>query len=187
MIPNTPWLKTIPQFDDEAIASVAVRLAPMGRIDADKLLRLHLDMRWESVSAIAGKPEAIAELAALGSFDLQRLSMGAWKLFKDRVEFLGRELGWFLRERRRVAPARLAADGNDARIRNLWLVSAVPCDVESGEVLLDRCPSCIPESQRNGHPGAGKPGYRTNRRAGSAKIGSQKRRQCQISVLSAKI
>jgi hypothetical protein len=145
MIPNTPWLKTVSQFDDEAIASVAVRLAPMGRIDADKLLRLHLDMPWESVSAIAGKPEAVAELAALGSFDLQRLSIGAYKIFKDRIEFLGRELpvGWFLPERRRVAPARLAADGNDARIRNRWLVSAFPCDVESGEVLLDRCPSCI--------------------------------------------
>lgn len=145
MIPNTPWLKTVRQFDDEAIASVAVRLAPVGRIDADKLLRLHLDMRWESVSAIAGKPEAVAELAALGSFDLRKLSIGTWKIFKDRIEFLGRELpvGWFLPERRRVAPARLAADGNDARIRNLWLVSAFSCDIETGEVLLDRCPSCI--------------------------------------------
>lgn len=93
MIPNTPWLKTVPQFDDEAIASVAVRLAPMGRIDTDTLLRLHLDMPGQSISAIATRPDAIAELVALGSFDLDRLCLGAWKIFKDRTRFLGREMG----------------------------------------------------------------------------------------------
>lgn len=145
MIPNTPWVSTVQQFDDEAIASLAVRLAPMGRIDTDTLLRLHLDMRGQSVSTIATKPNAIAELAALGSFDPERLSMGAWENFKDRTEFLGREfpVGWFVPERRRVAPARLAADGENARIRNVWLVAAMPCDVETGEVLLDRCPACL--------------------------------------------
>jgi TniQ len=145
MIPNTPWLRTVQQFDDEAIASVAVRLAPMGRIDVDRLLRLHLDMDKLSVSAIASRPAAIAELAALGSFDLQRLSMGTARVFKDHAEFLGRQLpvGWFLPERRRVAPARLAADGENARIRNVWLLSAMPCDIETGEALLNRCPSCL--------------------------------------------
>jgi hypothetical protein len=145
MIPNTPWLKTVPQFDDEAIASVAVRLAPMGRIDTDTLLRLHLDMPGQSVSTIATRPEAIAELGALGSFDLDRLSFGAWKIFKDRTRFLGREMpvGWFIPELRRVAPAKLLADGDGARIRNDWLVVAMPCDLETGEVLLDRCPACL--------------------------------------------
>jgi TniQ len=145
MVRNTAWLKTVQQFDDEAIASLAVRLAPMGRTDVDSLLRLHLDMGGQSVSTIASKPAAIAELAALGSFDLQRLSTGAWRAFKDRTEFLGRELpvGWFSPERRRVAPGRLVDDGEHARIRNIWLISAIPCDIETGEALLDRCSSCL--------------------------------------------
>jgi hypothetical protein len=145
MITNTPWLKTIRQFDDEAIASAAVRLAPMGRIDPEKLLRLHLDMNGQSISTIASKPKAIAELAALGSFDLRKLSVGAWRGYKDRIEFLGCELpvGWFDPTRRRVAPARLAADGDDAWVRNVWLLTAMRCDIESGEALLDRCPQCF--------------------------------------------
>ena len=69
-----PGLKTIEQFDDEAIASVAVRLAPMGRIEIGALLRLHLNMDKQSAATIASRPHATAELAALGSFDLQTLS-----------------------------------------------------------------------------------------------------------------
>lgn len=145
MIPNTAWLKSVEQFDDEAIASLAVRLAPVGKIDIDTLLRLHLDMFSLSVSTIASRPGAIAELAALGSFDLERLSGGAWKIYKDRTEFLGCEFpaGWFDPERRRVAPGVLAADGANARVRNLWLLSAMPCDIVTGEALLDRCPACL--------------------------------------------
>jgi hypothetical protein len=145
MIPNTPWLRTVQQFDDEAIASTVVRLAPAGRIDVDTLLRLHFDMENRSPSTIASKPDLIRELAALGSFDLQRLAAGAWRDFKDRTEFLGCELpsGWFDPARRRVAPARLAADGDDARIRNIWLLSAMRCDVDTGESLIDRCPACL--------------------------------------------
>jgi hypothetical protein len=145
MTSNTPWLKTIEQFDDEAIASVAVRLAPIGKVDTDTLLRLHLDMTGQSAPTIAARPKAIAELAALGSFDRSRLSMGAWTIFKGRTEFLGCQLpiGWLMPERRRVAPGRLATDGVNARIRNLWLLSAMPCDLEAGEVLLERCPECL--------------------------------------------
>jgi hypothetical protein len=145
MVSNTPWLSTVQQFDDEAIASVAVRLAPMGKISTDTLLRLHLGMIDQSISTIATRPDAIAELAALGSLNLGRLSLGAWKAFKDRTEFLGYELpvGWLVPERRRVAPGRLAADGENARIKNTWLLSGMPCDLETGEVLLDRCPACF--------------------------------------------
>jgi hypothetical protein len=145
MVSNTPWLSTVEQFDDEAIASVAVRLAPKGRIDTKTLLRLHLGMSDLSTSSIAARPDAVAELAALGSFNLEKLSLGGWKVFKDRTEFLGFELpvGWLVPERRRVAPGRLTADGENARIRNTWLLSGLPCDIETGEVLLDRCPSCL--------------------------------------------
>jgi hypothetical protein len=145
MIPNIAWLKSVEQFDDEAIASLAVRLAPVGKIDIDTLLRLHLDMFNMSAPTIASRPGAIAELAALGSFNLEKLSAGAWKIFKDRIEFLGCELpaGWFDPERRRVAPGILAADGANARVRNLWLLSAMPCDIITGEAILDRCPACL--------------------------------------------
>src|ERR1700761_6123551 len=96
-IPNTPWLKTVRQFDGEAIASAAVRLAPMGRINIDTLLRLHLDMPSRSANNIGSMPDAVSELAVLGSFDHDKLSIGSWKMFKDRVVFLGQEMpvGWF--------------------------------------------------------------------------------------------
>lgn len=142
---NTPWLRTIEQFEDEAIASIAVRLAPMGRTDTDTLLSLHLGMTDQSVSTIASRTDAIAELAALGSFDHTKLSKGAWRMFKDRTEFMGCVLpvGWLAPERRRLAPGRMAADGKNARIKNAWLLSGLICDIETGETLLDRCPKCL--------------------------------------------
>lgn len=142
---NIPWLRTIEQFEDEAIASTAVRLAPMGRIDTDTLLSLHLGMTDQSVSTIASRADAIAELAALGSFDHAKLSKGAWRMFKDRIEFLGCVLpvGWLVPERRRLAPGQMASAGENARVKNTWLLSGLICDVETGETLLDRCPACL--------------------------------------------
>lgn len=66
-------------------------------------------------------------------------------MFKDRIEFLGCVLpvGWLVPERRRLAPGRMAAEGENARVKNAWLLSGLICDVETGETLLDRCPACL--------------------------------------------
>ena len=83
-------------------------------------------------------------MALIGSFDVEELYRAAWKTIGLTIEFLGRKLPreWFSPEDRRLAPGVLRADGDDPWIRNEWQIRALPCDLETGEIVIERCVNC---------------------------------------------
>src|SRR4051794_4542700 len=85
------------QHPDEAIGSLVIRLSPEGLLTPGEFLRYHFnrDVRPPPTD-VATDPEALKDLALIGSFDVEQLPRAAWKTIGTVTEFLGRKLprGW---------------------------------------------------------------------------------------------
>jgi hypothetical protein len=68
----------------------------------------------------------------------------AWSSTENGFVIYGREMPdqWLTPIKRRLAPGRLAADGDTPFARVHWQLNVFSCDVETGEFLIDRCPNC---------------------------------------------
>jgi hypothetical protein len=142
---QVPWRSSVKHHPEEAIGSLVIRLAPKGLLTPGEFLKYHFnrDDRLPPVD-LATDPEALKELALIGSFDVEELYRAAWKTIGLTIEFLGRKLPreWFSPQDRRLAPGVLRADGDDPWIRNEWQIRALPCDLETGEIVIERCVNC---------------------------------------------
>lgn len=138
------WLDPITPRPGECIASIALRLAPCGLSTIGELLRLGLGLENNSLAILSEQDEAVRRLAVIGSFDFDDLKSRCCRRTDQSVFVLGREMpsDWLVTDRRRVAAGQLAKDRDDAWIPLLWQIRAFPCDLATGEILIDRCPGC---------------------------------------------
>jgi hypothetical protein len=142
---QVPWRQSVKQHDGEAIASLVIRLAPVGLLTPGEFLKYHFDRDGRMPPTDIGDDrDAVENLALIGGFDVDLLYRSMWKLFGSITEFAGRRLpaGWFKPELRRLAPGRMCADGDDPWVRNEWQIRALPCDLETGEIIIERCVRC---------------------------------------------
>jgi TniQ len=140
-----PWRSSVKHHHGEAIASLVIRLAPEGLLTPGELLRYHFNRSGRlPPTDIATDPAALKDLALIGTFDVEQLYQAAWRTVGELTEFLGRELphGWFKPGLRRIAPGVMKADGDDPWIRNEWQIRGIPCDCDTGEIIVERCVSC---------------------------------------------
>src|SRR6476620_6527567 len=93
-----PWRSSVKQHRGEAIGSLVIRLAPEGLLTPGEFLKYHFNRNARlPPTDIATDPEALKDLALIGSFDIEELYRAAWKTIGTTTEFLGRKLphGWF--------------------------------------------------------------------------------------------
>jgi len=142
---QVPWRRSVKQHPDEAIGSLVIRLAPEGLLTPGEFLKYHFgrDERRPPTD-IASDREALEDLAVIGSFNVEWLYQATWKTLGTVTEFLGRRLpqGWLKPEVRRLAPGILCADSDDPWVRNEWQIRALPCDCDTGEMIIERCAKC---------------------------------------------
>jgi len=138
-----PWRNThsVRPFAGECIASIAVRLAPHGFVKVSELLSLGLGLGRTHLALLPETDEAVRRLAIFGSYDFDDLKTRCWSRTEHGATVYGRGMppDWLVTERRRLAPARLIEDGDQPWIRILWQIGSLPCDPETGEMLVDRC------------------------------------------------
>jgi hypothetical protein len=110
-------------------------------VTVGELLRLGLGLRAAELAILPERDEAVQRLSVIGSFDLDDLRSRCWRRTDRGLAVLRREVpeDWVVRDRRRLAPGRLAQAGTDACISILWQLRAFPCDPDSGEMLIERC------------------------------------------------
>lgn len=138
---QSPWRKSIGLQPDECLQSVAIRLAPRGLVTVAELLELGLGMGRRELATLPERDDAIRKLALIGGFELEDLNSRGWRRTDRSIFALGSEMpnDWFVTDRRRVAPGRLTNDQGSPWVRMLWQVRALPCDLETGEFLVDHC------------------------------------------------
>lgn len=138
------WRDTIEIQPRESLESIAIRLAPKGRLSVPQLLKYGLGMQVDVLPALHSDQDAIARLAVLGSFDPDDLNMRRWSLKNGGVFWFGRDLpeNWLTPHKRRVAPGRLMTDAERPYYRATWQLNVFGCDLETGEYLVENCPRC---------------------------------------------
>ncbi len=141
MIEPGPWRKTIEVQPLECLQSIAIRLAPCGLVTVAEFLQLGLGLWKKQLAILPERDEAIRRLAQFGGFDFDDLKSRCWRRTDRSIFVLDREVpeDWFVTDRRRLAPGRLTEDQDSPWIRMLWQLRALPCDPETGELLIDRC------------------------------------------------
>jgi hypothetical protein len=136
-------LKSIEPCADESIQSLAIRLAPRALVTPDELLRFGLG-HAAGLPSLSTDGNAIDCLSELGGFNLDDVrnrgvspaTIGCL-VYKREVPF-----DWVNLEVRRLAPGVLINDGDTPFHRLAWQLNALDCDLDAGEVLLERCPQC---------------------------------------------
>jgi hypothetical protein len=136
-------LKSIEPRPDESIQSIATRLAPLALVTPNEFLRFGLG-HAAGFASLPTDTNAIDCLSELGSFSpaeirsrgISRGNVG-FIIYKREVPF-----DWLSLELRRLAPGALINDGNTPFHRVAWQLNALDCDVDTGEVLVERCPGC---------------------------------------------
>jgi hypothetical protein len=136
-------LKSIVPRVDESIQSIAMRLAPCALVTAAELLRYELN-HAAGLASLPTDKNAVLRLGELGGFDPTEMMSRA---------ILPGHLGYLVFERevpedwvsfavRRLAPGVLREDGDTPYHRLSWQLTALDCDVATGEALVHRCPQC---------------------------------------------
>jgi hypothetical protein len=105
------------------------------------MLSLGLELGRTHLALLPETDEAVRRLAIFGSYDFDDLKTRCWRRTEHGVSVYGRAMppDWLVTDRRRLAPARLNGDGDQPWIRMLWQIGSLPCDPETGEMLVDRC------------------------------------------------
>lgn len=144
MIEKALWAEDFTPRPGECVASIAVRLAPHGRLTPRELIRYALNMPNRPLARLPASINGIERLAQLGGLQVEELAPNAWIETPAGYRILGREVpeSWVETSRRRIAPGALARDGDEPYIRTLWQISALACDPDTGEALRSRCWNC---------------------------------------------
>jgi hypothetical protein len=136
-------LKSIDARPDESIQSIAIRMAPLALVSPNELLRYGLD-HAAGLASLPTDANAIHRLGELGGFaPAEIISRGILRgklgyiVYKREVP-----LDWVGFAVRRLAPGVLKDDGDTPFLRLVWQLNALDCDVDTGEVLVERCPRC---------------------------------------------
>jgi hypothetical protein len=136
-------LKSIDARPDESIQSIAIRMAPLALVSPNELLRYGLD-HAAGLASLPTDANAIHRLGELGGFaPAEIISRGILRgklgyiVYKREVP-----LDWVGFAVRRLAPGVLKDDGDTPFLRLGWQLNALDCDVDTGEVLVERCPRC---------------------------------------------
>ncbi|MGH9604938.1 MAG: TniQ family protein [Terracidiphilus sp.] len=138
------WTENFRPRPGECVASIAVRLAPHGRLTPAELVRFGLKFARTPLAVVPTSIDSIGRLARLAGLQTAELAAAAWIKTPGGYRILGREVpvAWVETSRRRVAPGVLARDGGEPFVRTLWQIAALACDPESGEALRSRCWKC---------------------------------------------
>jgi hypothetical protein len=136
-------LKSIDTRPDESIQSIAIRMAPLALVSPNELLRYRLD-HAAGLASLPTDANAIHRLGELGGFaPAEIMSRGILRgklgyiVYKREVP-----LDWVGFAVRRLAPGVLKDDGDTPYLRLGWQLNALDCDVDTGQVLVERCPRC---------------------------------------------
>jgi hypothetical protein len=128
---------------DESIQSIAMRLAPLALVTADELLRFGLG-HAAGLPSLSTDTNAVLRLGELGGFAPTEMMSRAILPGKLGYIILEREVPakWVSFGVRRLAPGVLRDDKDTPFHRLSWQLTALDCDLATGEALVHRCPSC---------------------------------------------
>lgn len=129
---------------DEDPASLIVRLAGSHFLRPTELFKLYLGQSSSLLADVGTQSQILEQVDTIAGYGREfLLSLGWQRCAGKTVVFRGVSLptNW-IDEARRVAPGVLAQDGDDPYCRLSWRFPALPFDLESNEVLINRCPSC---------------------------------------------
>jgi hypothetical protein len=136
-------LKSIEPRADESVQSIAMRLAPLALVTPNELLRYGLGLT-AGLPSLPTDVKAVLRLGELGGFASTEMMSRA--ILPGRLGYmvLEREVpaNWLSFAVRRVAPGVLRDDKDTPFHRLSWQLTALDCDLASGEALVYRCPSC---------------------------------------------
>lgn len=127
---------------DESVPSMILRLAPLFMVSVADFVRYALNVSG-AIQIVSTRIEALWRLAEHVGWEPASIERRKVEPTSAGFMVYDREVPheWIDLGTRRVAPAVLAADEIPYH-RMPWLFDPLECDLESGEVLIDRCPRC---------------------------------------------
>ncbi|MBJ7576375.1 hypothetical protein JHC09_00555 [Devosia sp. MC532] len=139
------WDFPEPAHADEDPASIIVRVAEGHFFRTSDLFSRYFQLPAYRLADVGNHPGILDQLDVLAGCGSEFLrSLGWQRQAGKKVVFRGQALpsDW-IGEGRRVAPGVLAADGDQPYIRLAWRFPAIPFDLNTNEMLIDRCPLCF--------------------------------------------
>ena len=132
-------------FADEDPSSLLFRLAKHHFITPKILYDRYLGRTFEQFGDVGSRPEIWEQVETIAGYGIEFIERNGWHhLDRSRLRFRGTTIKrTWLSERRRVAPGVLSDDGEQPYARITWRFKALPCDVATGEMLIERCPRCL--------------------------------------------
>lgn len=143
--PGPLWDFPPPAHEDEDPASIIVRVAEDHFFRTTDLFALYFQRTPELLSDVGNHPLILEQVHTLAGYGADFLRSLSWnRVPGKKVLFRGQALpsDW-IGEGRRVAPGVLANDGDNPYIRLSWRFPAMPFDLKTTEMLIERCPSCF--------------------------------------------
>lgn len=142
--PLRRW-RRVPEFhDDEDPVSYIVRLARFQLLTLQQLFGLYLGLKLRDIPDLGNQPAVWPGISVITGHDLATFERNCWRRAPlPFVIFRGRRMGdsW-ISNSFRLAPGVIASDGEAPYARLSWRFPALPCDLDTGELLISRCPFC---------------------------------------------
>lgn len=136
-----PWLKSPVFHEGEDLISLAVRMAPYGLLTIDQMAKWILHV---SIDQIPFDADGFRRLAHVGGYERAKVQSLAFEA-RAGAAVIHRGLWfsnkWVSTRHIQVAP-RALAEMPDPYLKAQWRFRIFPCDLDTGELLLDVCPSC---------------------------------------------
>lgn len=142
--PLRRWPSVPELYEDEDPVSFVVRLTQFQLLTIKQLFGLYLGMERGNLGDLGDRPVVWQRISVITGFDLSTLERNCWRRGKSRfVVFRGRRMeGSWISDELRLAPGVMARDGETPYVRISWRFPALCCDLDTGELLLNRCPFC---------------------------------------------
>lgn len=145
-----PWRTPAIFHRDEDICSFVTRMAAMGAMSAQDFVVKYLGQEDVGLAHIPFNRIAVTRLAILSGNALEDLlanAIGGTSEAPGNIRRRGYFRGVKMHQawigtQKRIAPGKLLADGGEPYVRVAWRFPALPCDLETGEMLISRCPGC---------------------------------------------
>lgn len=139
------WDFPPPVHADEDPASIIVRVAEDHFFRTTELFALYFQRSPELLADVGNHPIILDQVHTLAGYGVDFLRSLSWKRVSgNKVLFRGQALpSHWIGDVRRVAPGVLADDGDHPYIRLAWRFPAIPFNLETNEMLIERCPSCF--------------------------------------------
>ncbi|MBE7731669.1 hypothetical protein [Devosia faecipullorum] len=146
-----PWRTPAVFYHDEDICSLVARMAAMGAMSVRDFVVRYLGQKELDPAHLPFNLTAVTRLAILSGNPLEDLlanAIGGTSEAPGDIRHRGLFRGVKMHQawigtQKRIAPGKLLADGDDPYVRLAWRFPALPCDIETGEMLVTRCPRCV--------------------------------------------